>query len=899
MALKTMYPPQANSPATYLTEAVAADATSIKVNSASVLPALPTLLVLGSEEKAAECVLATSKSGNTITVERAVEGTAKAWPAGTSVARLFTAEDLKAVQENLRIVEQGKMTPADIYRTESDGTIWLQKNYRASDGTVSTLTTRCRTAFLPTGVKAVTPAPGMKVAVYAWNSSDVYQGVWSGSAWSKNSADVTFFQAPIMFARFGAGYKFKVVAAYTDDRDIPTLADAQAAGALIGLSYGPDTTFTASGAAADAAAVGETFAAALSNKGTLTNTDDLDTLTKPGLYSFQYTSASHPMNIPEGLNTLYNRLLVIKSASDSYFYGSWQIIITGNSSGPHLYFRAYYYSQSVWTDWKEAADTASIPEVDALLSTPGAAADAAAVGSAVSTLTEAAIETIDTSDFGWEEGGFDSEGYQNRFQTIRIKLTDAVGRRAFYVKAGSTVVVGTGYKFGVAQYSRYASTTDFDLIGIRSISDGGGSFTVPQDCWIKVALGTTNDAVLWTKSGSTVTLTSAGEAALAAVELNLIGATAMDKIAVLEEAIETGGGAATYPLNGSVAINALEYHKKWDGMVDEGFCSRSTAQYMSFDTEHHFPLYVYHISNYKKYMATDYSVKNYGDGQPWLPVRPKVLLVSGVHGSEKGAPNFLHDFISSMRRNANSAELLAKYDWTIVPLASPWGYSHSFVTNGGVVYYGQAWRPSSYPNLVENTAENGYNSGSRYVSNNWDSYTRGVDPNRDFDDVAGFEAEETQFIRDNVLTQETFDVVIDMHQRAEDTDKQYSFVCFKGDGLTDSQMQPLYQTVVEAGAATDVAMAAKYGLDAGVQYSYPWAYGTLLSFSNYAAGKSRNGHGFIDELFTPARYAMTIETSPVCQDYSGSTQWHNPIANEYGNTFIHNFLTKFLGKLEL
>ena len=658
-----------------------------------------------------------------------------------------------------------------------------------------------------------------------------------------------------------------------------------------------DKTLAIEDAAADGAAVGAALSNSLNIKSTLTASDDLDTITKPGLYYFQYSSASHPAHIPEALNTARNRLLVVKSATEDNFGGAFQIIITGNSSGPHLYYRAYYYSQNTWTDWAEAAKANDVPVIDSTLSTEGAAADAKAAGDQLDTLFSAAVEVLDVENFGWEEGGFNSEGYQNRNQRNRIKITDDIGRRGFYVKAGSTISVSDGYKFGVAQYSRYASATDFDLIAIRPIADGGGTFVVPQDCWVKIAIGTANDANLWSKSGSVVTLTTAGKNALAALSLNLLGLTAMDKISALEKA---GGRTDTYPLNGEIAINARAYHAKWDEMVNEGFCTRSyPPQYMSFDTEYHFPLYVYHISNYKKYMATDYSVNNYGDGQPWLPVRPKVLLVSGVHGSEKGTPNFLHDFIASMRRDADSAELLTKYDWTIVPLASPWGYSHSFVSNGGAVYYGQAWRPSSYPNLVENTEENGYNSGSRYVSNNWDSYTRSVDPNRDFDDVAGFEAEETQFIRDNVLTQETFDVVIDMHQRAEDAGKQYSFVCFKGAGLTDAQMQPLYQTVVEAGAATDVAMATKYGLDAGVQYSYPSAYGTLLSFSNYAAGKSKNGHGFIDELFTPARYAMTIETSPVCADYSGSSAWHNPIANEYGNTFVHNFLTKFLGKLEL
>ncbi len=99
MAYPTLYPPQANSPETTLTAAITATATSIAVQDGAKLPAVPNYLVLGGASEAAETVLMTAKSGNTLTAQRGVQGTAQAWAVGTAVARTFTAADHAALQE--------------------------------------------------------------------------------------------------------------------------------------------------------------------------------------------------------------------------------------------------------------------------------------------------------------------------------------------------------------------------------------------------------------------------------------------------------------------------------------------------------------------------------------------------------------------------------------------------------------------------------------------------------------------------------------------------------------------------------------------------------------------------------------------------------------------------------
>lgn len=97
----TMYPAQVNSPQTELSESIGATDVTIPVINASLLPAAPNLLVIGTDESA-ETIRYTGKSGNTLTgVIRGVEGTAKNWNAGSKIARNFTAADYEAMRANI------------------------------------------------------------------------------------------------------------------------------------------------------------------------------------------------------------------------------------------------------------------------------------------------------------------------------------------------------------------------------------------------------------------------------------------------------------------------------------------------------------------------------------------------------------------------------------------------------------------------------------------------------------------------------------------------------------------------------------------------------------------------------------------------------------------------------
>ena len=131
--LVTMYPPQANTPETSLSGALTAAGTTVNVVDGSMLPDAPNLLTIGADGSTAETVLMTAKSGNTLTVVRAQDGTtARAWSAGDVIGRYFTAADQTAMQDNIKRLNEGKpdnvASPTDGNLVAFDGTTGAQKD---------------------------------------------------------------------------------------------------------------------------------------------------------------------------------------------------------------------------------------------------------------------------------------------------------------------------------------------------------------------------------------------------------------------------------------------------------------------------------------------------------------------------------------------------------------------------------------------------------------------------------------------------------------------------------------------------------------------------------------------------------------------------------------------------
>ena len=107
MALnKTMYPPQKDSPTTFLLGDISATDTLMTVASAAALPqVLPYPLTLGIDKTLTETVMVTAQNleNNQLTITRGTP--AYTWLAGSKVARVLTAKDFQDIQDNITDID--------------------------------------------------------------------------------------------------------------------------------------------------------------------------------------------------------------------------------------------------------------------------------------------------------------------------------------------------------------------------------------------------------------------------------------------------------------------------------------------------------------------------------------------------------------------------------------------------------------------------------------------------------------------------------------------------------------------------------------------------------------------------------------------------------------------------
>ena len=90
------------SPQVALAAGIGAGDTTIPVTDISAFPDAPNLATIGTDEDG-ETILYTAKTTDALSgCTRGVEGTAKAWPSGTTIARNFTNKDFDALQKNIQ-----------------------------------------------------------------------------------------------------------------------------------------------------------------------------------------------------------------------------------------------------------------------------------------------------------------------------------------------------------------------------------------------------------------------------------------------------------------------------------------------------------------------------------------------------------------------------------------------------------------------------------------------------------------------------------------------------------------------------------------------------------------------------------------------------------------------------
>lgn len=565
---------------------------------------------------------------------------------------------------------------------------------------------------------------------------------------------------------------------------------------------------------------------AMQYRGSLTSNDDLNALKQIGVYFF--AKSSIPANVPQGVENA--RVLVIKSLTENNHAQEWQLLAASTGK---FYARAYDNNVTAFTEWKVLATSDDIDRF----------------ASQIYTLNDRTLYPIDPSTLSFSYGGVSAPGTSNE-RTTRIRYsTFKNGKRygAIQVGAGSTISAAAGYKYNVAMYSMYESASSYELIDYETFRTT--DYTIPQDCYVRISIGTTNDDVLWYVDENELRhFTQAGEAAKGALTLTLYGKTIKEELDSVKKEI-SHEGVSVIPMDNDIPLNAVAYHTLYDDLVDAGLLTRTLLG--KVNDSNSLPIYMYTIRADMDHLATDYSVVNW-NGSNELYSKKKVFVDSGLHGNERGTPYVLYQFIRSLCENADYYNLRNAFDWYFVPLVNPWGFSHSDV-NG---------------TIIENTEAN--HEGIRRNQNN-------IDINRDF---VNFASQEAQIMRSLVTSlysdNRKFIFATDMHQAGY---KYFSVFMSLNYGATDEAKDFIYGKWMASGGVAEKLMEDYCDVPAR-QSIYPWDGSALDTMRNYMASY--------------ADYSTCLEGSLYSTHYSSSSERNNAITLTFTNTQLHLFMKNLL-----
>lgn len=348
-----------------------------------------------------------------------------------------------------------------------------------------------------------------------------------------------------------------------------------------------------------------------------------------------------------------------------------------------------------------------------------------------------------------------------------------------------------------------------------------------------------------------------------------------------------------YIYNDDLPINAINYHTQWDNLVNDGLVRRSTATYFSWDTEKLYPIYVYRIQANSDWMNSSYRAEQNLDGTNPLYKRKKIMIISGIHGNERVTPNALYKVIENTIKDANYNGIFGEFDFVIIPLCNPYGYSNTM--------YNDSDEPIIDNNVVYPIPE-GY-----HIEQNTDSVSIGlrmnishININRDFSDAGGFVTEEAQFIRD-IFIEETPDLCIDFHQ--DWNDHSGNAVGFVAPGKSSVKTQEeyeeikrqVYKRIDKVGMKTDSFVNKHLNLtDKQLTYCWQLIPGNTAThyFSGYAQGTS--GNTLHQDIAVD--YSLILETDVYGYKIGGSDRWNSKVklyTYELMKNFIQSIVSVF------
>lgn len=175
---------------------------------------------------------------------------------------------------------------------------WQRKGLASATGVASNSTTRISTVnYLSDDVGFVSVASGYDFAVFAWDSTDAYQGVWNGSEWVKTG--ITWLQNEVSLKDLPGGYRYRILVKSHSGTSV-TIVLSECVNILFRMLQYTDSTLTTPGSPADAKVTGDKIdridntLSFVSKNNTLLDLGDYETINCAISSSNTYTrSASH------------------------------------------------------------------------------------------------------------------------------------------------------------------------------------------------------------------------------------------------------------------------------------------------------------------------------------------------------------------------------------------------------------------------------------------------------------------------------------------------------------------------------------------------------------------------------------------------------------------------------
>lgn len=286
------------------------------------------------------------------------------------------------------------------------------------------------------------------------------------------------------------------------------------------------------------------------------------------------------------------------------------------------------------------------------------------------------------------------------------------------------------------------------------------------------------------------------------------------------------------PMTYEIPKTNTEYHALWDEFVEDGFASRTLL-----GTVNEEPIYEYRFLTAKTWLDTDSLIAYTNDA---LYTKPKVAIISGIHGNERSTPIWLYDFMHKLCYDSDYAKYIATFDIYIIPMVNPTGFNADTRAN-----------------------------------------YEGVDPNRDCYDLKTVEGK----IVKAFIDKNHYDFFFDLHL----SNAGYSY---NGSGMTAflstpynwdaEKMNLIYKKFMQAGVATEVDMC-DYLNKSFKQTVYPWKGTDNPTWRNYAKDH--------------ATYSMCFEVVQAAYYYSGSDTRFNDVQMLFGNTLLNRTFKNMFGLL--